>query len=167
MELDEVTKMLSCRDSSRGYFIYQCLEHRDQFKVISFGCNSRLCTHCGTKFTDKWSDRITKLTFDVPHRHIVFTVPDALWHLFKEDRTLLKDLMDCAIKTLQKVLLRFTGREIRPGAILALHTYGKDLKWNPHLHSITTEGGFDKNGLWVSQGFSCFTHCAIAGCTQS
>ena len=167
VELGEVDKMLTCRDSSRGYFVYQCPEHREEIKVLRFGCNSRLCTHCGTKFTDEWSDRITELTFDVPHRHIVFTMPEMLWPLFKADRTLQKDLLDCAIRTLKKVLHFFMGRDIRPGAIVALHTYGKDLKWNPHLHSITTEGGFDTKSTWVEQGFSSTAHCASAGCTKS
>ncbi|WP_366208768.1 transposase [uncultured Clostridium sp.] len=27
----------------------------------------------------------------------------------------------------------------------ALHTFGGDLKWNPHVHALVTEGAIDKN----------------------
>jgi hypothetical protein len=25
-------------------------------KVVYYGCNSRICAHCGKSFTDKWAD---------------------------------------------------------------------------------------------------------------
>lgn len=166
VELEEVNKMLSCRDSSRGFLIYHCPDC-GEIKTIHFGCNSRVCTHCGTKFNDEWSERIADLTFDVPHRHIVLGTPRMLWPLFKEDRTLLKDLLDCGIRAFHKVLHYFLGRKVKAGAIIALHTYGKDMKWNPHLHSITTDGGFGESGVFVSRGFTCTVPCATAGCTRS
>ena len=32
-----------------------------------------------------------------------------------------------------------------PGFILTLHTFGRDLKWNPHIHCLITEGGMDED----------------------
>ena len=29
-----------------------------------------------------------------------------------------------------------------------VHTFGSDLKWNPHIHALFTEGGIDKNNKW-------------------
>ena len=29
-----------------------------------------------------------------------------------------------------------------------LHTFGRDLKWNPHIHCLITEGGVGNSGLW-------------------
>jgi Putative transposase len=37
--------------------------------------------------------------------------------------------------------------------IQVLQTYGSDMKWNPHLHCIVTEGGFDNNWNWIHFGF--------------
>ncbi|MBQ3421305.1 MAG: transposase [Romboutsia sp.] len=31
-----------------------------------------------------------------------------------------------------------------------LHTFGDDLKFNPHIHSIVTQGGIDKNNKWFN-----------------
>jgi hypothetical protein len=37
-----------------------------------------------------------------------------------------------------------------PGYILVLHTFGRDLKWNPHIHCLLSEGGVADNGKWRS-----------------
>lgn len=31
---------------------------------------------------------------------------------------------------------------------MVLHTFGRDLKWNPDIHCLITEGGLSDNGLW-------------------
>ncbi len=28
-----------------------------------------------------------------------------------------------------------------PGFLCVLHTFGRDLKWNPHIHALISEGG--------------------------
>ena len=37
--------------------------------------------------------------------------------------------------------------------VCALHTFGRDLKWNPHIHMIVTEGALDCNGIWKHIAF--------------
>lgn len=146
VEVEEVEKMLSCGE--RGYRMYLCPDC-GEVKVIHFGCNSRVCTHCGKKFTDKWADNVARRTFNVKHRHVVLTIPEELRSFFYEDRTLLRVLMDCAINTVSDVLEWKLRYKATPGVIVVLHTYGRDMKFNPHLHCLVTEGGFRKNGGWV------------------
>ena len=31
---------------------------------------------------------------------------------------------------------------------MVLHTFGRDLKWNPHIHCLISEGGLSDDGLW-------------------
>lgn len=35
-----------------------------------------------------------------------------------------------------------------PGFIMVLHTFGRDLKWNPHIHCLISEGGYSDLGQW-------------------
>ena len=35
-----------------------------------------------------------------------------------------------------------------PGFICVLHTFGRPLEWNPHIHCLITEGGFSDDGFW-------------------
>ena len=39
-------------------------------------------------------------------------------------------------------------KSLPPGFILVLHTFGRDLKWNPHIHCLISEGGIGNSGLW-------------------
>ena len=119
------------------------------FELVYFGCNSRVCTHCGKRFTDGWADTVARKMFDVKHRHVVLTIPEDLRSVFYEDRTLLKVLMDCAIRTVSDVMEWRLNHKAVPGIVVVLHTYGKDMKFNPHLHCLVTEGGFKSNGMWV------------------
>ena len=32
-------------------------------------------------------------------------------------------------------------KNFTPGFIMVLHTFGRDLKWNPHIHCLISEGG--------------------------
>ena len=150
VEIDEVEKMLKCEDL--GYRLY-CCQGCSELKVVHFGCNSRVCTHCGKKFTDKWANSIARKMFNVKHRHVVFTIPRELRSFFREDRSLLKVLMDCAITTIADVMERKLKYKAIPGAIVVLHTYGKDMKHNSHLHCLVTEGGFKRNGIWVDVNY--------------
>ena len=31
---------------------------------------------------------------------------------------------------------------------MVLHTFGRDLKWNPHIHCLISEGGYSNDGFW-------------------
>jgi hypothetical protein len=60
--------------------------------------------------------------------------------------------MDCAIRVISEVLKWCLGKELKPGVIAVLHTYGRDLKFNPHLDLLVTEGGFKRDGKWIPRG---------------
>ncbi|MEI3183770.1 MAG: transposase [Lachnospiraceae bacterium] len=32
---------------------------------------------------------------------------------------------------------------------MVLHTFGRDLKWNPHIHCLISEGGYSDDGEWL------------------
>ena len=63
---------------------------------------------------------------------------------FQKDRSLLNDLFDAASFT---ILSWFKGiskmDSFIPGIVCTFHTFGHDLKWNPHIHMIVTEGAMD------------------------
>ena len=156
VEIEEVNKMLSCKDESRGYFVYQC-ECCGEFKTVHFGCNSRICTNCGKNHTDKWAKSLKKAMFNVPHRHAVLTIPKMLRFTVEQNRSLLKVLMDAAIEAINDTIsLKYRNGQLRAGAIVVLHPFSKDVGSNPHLHILLTEGGFTKSGKFIHQKFIPF-----------
>jgi len=151
VEKEEVEKMLSCKGAERGCFIFYC-KHCDREIFVPFGCNSRICSCCGKRYADKWADMLSKkVAKGIIHRHLVFGIPDMLWNYMRESK-LRKVLMDTAHRTIKKVFSNITKKDIEPGSIEAIHPFGRDVKFQPHVHSIVTEGGFSKDGKFISLG---------------
>lgn len=151
IEIEEVEKMLQCKDKSKGFWTCYC-KNCDTYHKIYLGCNSRLCTNCGKRYSDKWIDKILKNTYKVPHKHVIFTIPPLLWKQLKQDRKSCKVLMD-ASKKVMDYFFTLTTKNTNPGLILILHTFGRDLNFKPHVHGIITKGGFTKGKFkeWNNQ----------------
>jgi len=64
------------------------------------------------------------------------------------DRRLLKLILRCAFEAVKQAmkdaLPRGTAADATCSAILAIHTAGNLLQWNPHVHGILSEGLFDR-----------------------
>ena len=76
----------------------------------------------------------------MPHRHLVFTIAEELREVLFGHRSLLKVMMDCAAQAAWEVL-QSQKSEAVPGILAVAHTFGRDLKFNPHVHLLMTEGG--------------------------
>ena len=137
---DEVEKMMNCGDLSNGYAVYTC-DNCNNYLYVPFTCKSRFCCSCGTKYTLDRADIISKKCINAPHRHITFTIHQKLWPLFQKDRSLLNLLFDAVSYTILSWFYDQNHKEnFTPGFISTLHTFGRDLKWNPHIHVLITEG---------------------------
>ena len=42
------------------------------------------------------------------------------------------------------------SKNFTPGYIMVLHTFGRDLKWNSHIHCLIFEGGYSYDGVFVA-----------------
>jgi hypothetical protein len=148
----EVKKALACRSGENGVFLCRC-EDCGALVYQMLGCNSRLCSICGKRYTDQWSKSLSKAMFKVPHRHIVMSIPSHLWPYLLSDKALWKVYMDSAIDTINDYMPNIMHRNIKAGVIVVLHPFGKDMKFQPHLHIIMTEGGFDAQGNFHKRDF--------------
>ena len=146
--LENIDRMINCGDPSYGGAMYGCTKCGN-LKFVPFRCKSRFCPTCGAKYS---IDRTTSMSFkiiNVKHRHCVFTIAEELRPYFLNDRSLL----NCLFSAVRSVILRMFHKDNKaelftPGFILVLHTFGRDLKWNPHIHCLLSEGGLGKSGFW-------------------
>lgn len=151
--VQEVEKMLRCMNIEYGYTEYRCVKCGET-KKVGFSCKSRLCTSCGKVATDNWIQEVTQDIMPVPHRHAVFTIPEELRDIFLKDRSLLKCLPDLAAQAVKDWYKSISKKkEYTPGIIAAIHTFGRDLKWNPHVHLLITEGAMDKEGNFKKMNY--------------
>jgi hypothetical protein len=162
-----VNRMLTCRTVQRGMHLYRC-DSCDLVKVVPHSCKSVCCSSCGKARTDQWCKELLSDLLDVPYRHLVFTIPWELRLLIQDNRQVLLDVL---FRAAARAVLSLTAGQVWPrgrksqawlaakkkhspyvpGMIIVLHTFGSDLKWNPHLHVILTAGGLSRNGArWVS-----------------
>ncbi|OYD15361.1 hypothetical protein CH333_05910 [candidate division WOR-3 bacterium JGI_Cruoil_03_44_89] len=136
--------MLNCGKEAGGFAVYKCEDCGEEVRV-PFSCKTRFCNKCGVALTDEWVSRTEARMIDIEHRHVIFTMPRELWDIFAVERSLLKILQPRAAEVLKEWGNRLA---ITQGIITVLHTFGADLKWNPHVHSVVTEGGLTQDGKW-------------------
>ena len=146
--VENVEKMIHCGDPSYGGAMYGC-PICGNFKFIPFRCHSRFCPTCGNKYS---MERTTNMAFkliNVSHRHCVFTIDENLRHFFLEDRRLLNCLFHAVTSVVSQLFFKMNkSKNFTPGFIMVLHTFGRDLKWNPHIHCLISEGGYSDDGFW-------------------
>ena len=149
VEIKEVEKMLSCKQSCFVCYCKKC----NNYEIVKLGCNSRLCSCCGKRYTDQWADRLAnKVAKNIVHRHFVFSLPIELREPIKKNRYLQKIISDSAYETIKKMFSHSLKRDVIPGVIGVVHPFGKSLIFNPHVHCIITEGGYDNQGKFISLG---------------
>ncbi|WP_159446802.1 transposase [Carboxydocella sp. ULO1] len=88
--------------------------------------------------------------------------------IFYRNRDWLKDLSDKA--EVIHYWYREKGRKkvYEVGIIAVIHTFGRDLKFNPHVHVLVTEGAIDKNSVRVfeenlAEGIAGLAETEISG----
>ena len=149
---DNVDAMIHCKDFSKGYLTYECPNCKNLVN-IGLSCNSRFCSSCGNRYREERALSISKTVISKPHRQFVFSIAKELRKYFIEpdDRDNLLDILFEAVNEAFNLLLdsSIAKREHRQfGYMLFLHTYGRDLKWNPHIHALICEGYMDKNDIF-------------------
>jgi hypothetical protein len=152
VEIENVERLRKCKTPNNGYKTYQCPECGKK-KYVPFTCKCRICTSCGTKAANQWADEIHHKLLKVPHKHVVFTISDKLRELIKNPKY--QKILFMASKITMEEMVASSNKKskqkikLKIGMIQVLQTYGSDLKWNPHVHCIVTEGGFDRKGNWI------------------
>lgn len=175
---ETIQKFLAC-SLEKSFIIYQCPLCRSmhKFKVT---CKSRFCPSCGKKYSALWAEKTAGSLINVKHRAVLFTIPKELREFFFYDRNLLTKLTYAVndifkyqfhnIKSKNERVHKigkyskkyFTNSDIiHYGLITVIHTFGRDLKWNPHIHAIVTLGGFNKKYNFLKKKY--FHVNSIAG----
>ena len=148
-QLESILSMFRCVNGEFGGKLYTCPvcgETRD----IVFGCHSRSCARCGKRYAESWGRKLMEKFLPVDHRQIIFTLPGPLWDLvLSREKTFINDMFDAVVAVITKIFKhKFKRLSVRPGIIVIIHYTGRDMKSNPHIHVIATEGGLTKEGKW-------------------
>ena len=157
----EIQKIIDCHNKNLGCSAYECPKCHDII-FISNTCKSRLCSSCGYKYKNERVENIMQTAYNCKHRQIVFTIPKELRIffyfpfepriniLFKAVTETIYSLFNETFKysKKKKKLIKHVSKIIKTsGFFMFLHTFGRDLKWNPHIHVLIAELELCSNGL--------------------
>ena len=142
--IESVEKALGCGQLENGYMVAEC-PRCSNYVLVRFTCKSRFCPSCGKKYRDRISASVREKLYRVPHRQFVFSVPERLRPWFRKHRGMLDVLFSSVSETLTETVLGDAPaarkkENRRLGFVSFLHTFGRDLKWHPHLHVLVAEG---------------------------
>lgn len=113
----------------------------------------------------QWTENIQRRILNIEYCHVLFTIPQECRKFFFYNRSLLSKL-SAAVNQVFKFIFHNVSRKrkrknkisehskyyftdsdivVHYDLISVIHTFGRDLKWNPHVHAIVSLGGFNKN----------------------
>ena len=132
-----------CRTAALGIDIYTCPQCGEITEVYH-SCKNRFCPTCSWNDTVKWAEKVKGNMLNIPHRHVVFTIPHQLNFLIIRNKfLLLNSLMQTSAEALKDWMNYKFG--LQPGIISVLHTFGEQKENHFHTHMILSWGGVDKN----------------------
>lgn len=134
-----VNAIRSCRTEALGVDYYVCTECGELSEQYH-SCKNRFCPTCSWKDTLDWANRIKNQMLNLPHRHVVFTLPHRLNKLIKSNRKELFNILFKAAADTFKDWMDFKYK-LTPGIISVLHTFGETKDYHVHLHMIVSWGG--------------------------
>jgi len=150
--LEAMRKAETCRTLKQGAILLRCEDCGD-VKFLYHTCKHRFCSGCGTANTYQWAEKTLSRLLEIPHHHIVMTLPKQYRGLSKMNGNKLHDLL---FRSGSRVIQDFFREQYDclPGIVSVLHTAGSDLKYHPHIHMIVSRGGLrlDKSGYRSIKG---------------
>ena len=147
----EIKKIIDCYNKNLGCEVYRCPDC-DDICFIGHTCKSRFCSSCGYKYKLDRVESILTTAYNCKHRQIVFTCAKELWPYFFVDfenltniyfeavNKTIYSILNESFKVKDGVLKKYVSKtKYTPGFFAFLHTFGRDLKWHPHIHVLIAE----------------------------
>ena len=137
-----IDQYLDCGILTSGFARVRCPKCHAEYPC-PFSCQTRnSCGSCQQKRALLFAEKLREeILAPVPHRHMIFTIPVALRRLFLRERRLLGVLARNTFETATRCQRAVLGRDDGvPGMVVALQTFGSQIQWNPHIHSLLSDG---------------------------
>ena len=162
----EIHKIIDCFNKNLGCSLYECPNCHDII-FVGHTCKSRFCSSCGYKYKNHRVESVLQTAYNCNHRQIVFTIPAQLREyfffpfknriniLFKAVRNTIYSILNDSFKKNKDGSVKKYSSKVKytPGFFAFLHTFGRDLKWNPHIHILIAELKLGDNNSCSSWNF--------------
>lgn len=153
--------IMNCKTGAYGYNVCMC-EDCGAMQLHYNSCRNRCCPMCQAVPKEQWIDARKEDILDAPYFHLVFTVPDILNPIIYSNQKLLYDaLYHAASSTIHELTndSKYLGAQV--GYLCILHTWGSELNFHPHIHTILLGGGLTSNQKWKDNGNDFFLPISV------
>lgn len=148
--------IINCKTGAFGVNISVC-EDCGCISIHYNSCRDRCCPMCQEFPKEKWVDARREDVLDAPYFHVVFTVPKELNPvIYSNQKLLYNTLYHAASDTLSELASDKKHLGANIGYICILHTWGSEMNFHPHIHSIVLGGGLDPKNHWKDNGEKFF-----------
>ena len=148
--------IINCKTGAYGSNTSIC-EDCGKVHIHHNSCRNRCCPMCQAIPKEIWMDSRREDVLDAPYFHLVFTVPDILNPVILSNQALLYDaLYHVASSTISELTAdpKYLGAKV--GYICILHTWGFEMNFHPHIHTILLGGGLTPKNQWKDNGNNFF-----------
>lgn len=137
-----------CKTPALGGKIIKCKKCKEEH-YIYYSCGHSRCCICQAIKREQWMDKIGSELLKVPYVHLVTTMPHQLNGLARRNEKQMYNLLfRVTSKTVKEIGDNAVHLGAKTGMVSLLHTFGSDIKYHVHVHSLLTFGGIDKEGQW-------------------
>lgn len=148
--------IMNCKTGAYGANVCVC-EDCGAIQIHYNSCRNRCCPMCQAVPKEKWMDARREDVLDAPYFHLVFTVPNILNPVIYCNQELLYDaLYHAASATIRELASDPKHLGAQVGYICILHTWGSELNYHPHIHTIVLGGGLTSANEWKDNGSDFF-----------
>ena len=148
--------IINCKTGAYGANVSMC-EDCGHLQIHYNSCRNRCCPMCQAVPKEMWMDARREDVLDAPYFHLVFTVPDILNPVIYSNQRLLYDaLYHAASSTISELTADPKHLGAKVGYICILHTWGSEMNFHPHIHTILLGGGLTSNNRWMDNGENFF-----------
>lgn len=148
--------IMNCKTGAYGANISVC---KDCGAVQTHynSCRNRSCPMCQAIPKEMWMDARREDVLDAPYFHVVFTAPEELNPVILSNQKLLYDaLYHAASATIEELTSDTKHLGAKVGYICILHTWGSEMNYHPHIHTILLGGGLTAKNEWKDNGTEFF-----------
>jgi hypothetical protein len=140
-----IGELSACRTPLLGGRIEQC-SCCGAREYLYNSCRNRHCPKCQAGCRAAWLDREAGYLLPVEYHHLVFTLPQPVAELARDNPRLIYGLLfEAASQTVREVAANPKHLGGQVGLTAVLHSWGQTLSLHPHLHIMATGGGLSCN----------------------
>ena len=137
--------IINCKTKKMGYNVSTCSDC-GHTEIHNNSCRIRNCPNCQAVLKEVWIDSRKSEVINASYYHVIFTVPAELRPIVYANQELLYSLLHkCSAESVLELAKDDKYLGASPGIIQVLHTWGQDLHFHPHIHSIISGGGLSKD----------------------